>query len=70
MDRLERVKKDKVMPKDLVAAGLLKKESQLIKILGRGELKSSKEIHAHKFTQSAQKKIKKAGGKVILIGSK
>ncbi|UCE40202.1 MAG: 50S ribosomal protein L15 [Candidatus Aminicenantes bacterium] len=70
LDRLERVKKDKVMPKDLIEAGLLKKESQLIKILGRGELKSAKEIHAHRFTQSAQEKIKKAGGKAILIGSK
>jgi large subunit ribosomal protein L15 len=69
LDRLERVKKDKIVPKDLVEAGLLKKESHLIKILGRGEIKTSKEIHAHKFTQSAQEKIKKAGGKVILIGS-
>ena len=58
------------MPKDLVEAGLLKKESQVFKILGRGEVKSAKEIHAHKFTQSAQEKIEKAGGKAILIGSK
>jgi large subunit ribosomal protein L15 len=70
LDRLERVKKDKIKPKDLVDAGLLKKESQLIKILGRGEIKSAKEIHAHKFTASAQDKIQKAGGKAILIGSK
>lgn len=70
LDRLERVKKDKIMPKDLVEAGLLKRESQIIKILGRGELKSAKEIHAHKFTQSAQKKIEKTGGKAVQIGSK
>jgi large subunit ribosomal protein L15 len=70
MDRLERVKKTKIMPKDLVEAGLLKKESELIKILGRGDLKSGKEIHAHRFTQSAKEKIEKAGGKAILIGSK
>ena len=70
LDRLERIGKDKIKPKDLVDAGLLKKESQVVKILGRGELKSAKEIHAHKFTQSAQEKIQKAGGKTILIGSK
>jgi len=70
LDRLERIGKNKIKPKDLVDAGLLKKESQVVKILGRGELKSAKEIHAHKFTQSAQEKIKKAGGKAVLIGSK
>lgn len=70
LDRLERIDKDKIKPKDLVDAGLLKKESQVVKILGRGEIKSAKEVHAHKFTQSAQDKIQKAGGKAILIGSK
>jgi large subunit ribosomal protein L15 len=70
LDRLERVKKDKILPKDLVDAGLLKNDSQLIKILGRGEIKAAKEIHAHKFTASAQEKIQKAGGKAILIGDK
>ena len=69
LDRLERIAKDKIEPKDLVDAGLLKKESQAVKILGRGDIKSAKEIHAHKFTQSAQDKIKKAGGKAIHIGS-
>jgi large subunit ribosomal protein L15 len=70
LDRLDRIGKDKIKPKDLVGAGLLKKESEVVKILGRGELTSVKEIHAHKFTRSAQEKIQKAGGKAILIGSK
>jgi large subunit ribosomal protein L15 len=70
LDRLERISKDKIKPKDLVEAGLLKKESGAVKILGRGEITSAKEIHAHKFTQSAQEKIQKAGGKAIIIGSK
>jgi len=70
LDRLERIGKGTIKPKDLVDAGLLKKESQDVKILGRGELTSAKEIHAHKFTQSAQEKIQKAGGKAIIIGSK
>jgi large subunit ribosomal protein L15 len=69
LDRVEKISKSTIKPKDLVEAGMLKKESHIIKILGRGELSSPKEIHAHKFTQSAQKKIKKAGGKAIIIGS-
>ena len=69
LDRLEKIKKEKIWPKDLVHAGLLKKESEIIKVLGRGELSSPKEIHAHKFSQSAQNKIEKAGGKAIIIGS-
>jgi len=68
--RLGKIKKEKITPKVLVDAGLLKKESQDVKILGKGDLTSAKEIHAHKFTQSAQEKIKKAGGKAIIIGRK
>jgi len=70
LDRLERISKNKIQLKDLIDAGFLKNESQTVKILGRGELKSAKEIHAHKFTRSAQEKIQKAGGKAIIIGSK
>ncbi len=70
LDRLERISKSKIKLKDLFDAGLIKKESHAVKILGRGELTSAKEIHAHKFSQSAQEKIQKAGGKAIIIGSK
>jgi large subunit ribosomal protein L15 len=70
LDRLERISKNKIQLKDFIEAGLLKNEKQAVKILGRGDLKSAKEIHAHKFTRSAQEKIQKAGGKAIIIGSK
>ena len=70
LDRLERISKNKIQLKDFVDAGFLRNESQAVKVLGRGELTSAKEIHAHKFTRSAQEKIKKAGGKAIIIGSK
>lgn len=66
--RLERVKKKEIKPKDLVEAGLIKKETERIKILGRGDLSSPKTIRAHKFSQSAQQKIEKAGGKAVVIG--
>jgi large subunit ribosomal protein L15 len=70
LDRISKITKAKIEPKDLVNAGIIKKETELIKVLGRGEISASKTIHAHKFTKSAQEKIEKAGGKVKVIGSK
>ena len=56
-------------PKELRAAGLIKKEAERVKILGRGEISASKTIQAHKFSRSAQEKIEKAGGQAIIIGN-
>ncbi|EKB57022.1 50S ribosomal protein L15 [Bergeyella zoohelcum] len=50
----------------LVANGLASK-NDLIKILGRGELKASVAISAHKFTKSASELIEKVGGKAITL---
>ncbi|MBN1274006.1 MAG: 50S ribosomal protein L15 [Candidatus Aminicenantes bacterium] len=69
LERLDTFKKEKITPKDMAEAGLINKESENVKILGRGEVSSAKSIHAHKFSKSAQEKIEKAGGKAILIGS-
>ncbi|MCK4337932.1 MAG: 50S ribosomal protein L15 [Candidatus Aminicenantes bacterium] len=69
LDRLENIKKAEINLKDLVKAGIIKKETEPVKILGRGKLSSAKTIHAHKFSESAQKKIEKSGGKAVLIGS-
>ncbi len=41
------------------------KKNDLVKILGRGELKASLKVAAHKFTKSAQEAITSAGGEVI-----
>jgi len=70
LDRLERIKKKEITLKDLLEAGFIKKEGEAVKILGRGEISSSKTIHAHRFSQSAQKKIEERGGKAIFIGRK
>ena len=56
-------------PKELRAAGLIKKDAERVKILGRGEISASKTIQAHKFSRSAQEKIEKAGGQAIIIGN-
>ncbi|QBO58046.1 50S ribosomal protein L15 [Chryseobacterium salivictor] len=50
----------------LVANGLAKK-SEIVKIMGRGELKAGISISAHKFTKSAEEAIAKAGGKAITL---
>ncbi|WHF51102.1 50S ribosomal protein L15 [Chryseobacterium gotjawalense] len=50
----------------LVENGLAKK-SEIVKIMGRGELKAGISISAHKFTKSAEEAIAKAGGKAITL---
>ena len=50
----------------LVENGLSSK-NELVKILGRGELKSNISITAHKFTKSAKEAISKVGGKAIVL---
>ncbi|MCW3162069.1 50S ribosomal protein L15 [Chryseobacterium oryctis] len=50
----------------LVANGLASK-NELVKIMGRGELKSAVSISADKFTKSAEELISKAGGKAITL---
>jgi large subunit ribosomal protein L15 len=50
----------------LVENGLVSK-NELVKIMGRGELKSAVSISADKFTKSAEELIAKAGGKAITL---
>lgn len=50
----------------LVQHGLAKK-SEIVKIMGRGELKTGVSISAHKFTKSAEEAISKAGGKAVIL---
>jgi large subunit ribosomal protein L15 len=50
----------------LIENGLLKK-SEIVKIMGRGELKSNISVSAHKFTKSAEEAISKAGGTPITL---
>ena len=45
----------------------LVRKNELVKILGRGELKGKIKISAHKFTASAKSAIEAAGGEAISI---
>ena len=56
-----------VGPEELVSAGLVKKKSVPIKILGDGDLHRKISIKAHKFSRAAREKIDQAGGKVEVI---
>jgi large subunit ribosomal protein L15 len=46
---------------------LVQKRGARIKILGEGELTKKLTVSAHGFSKSAQAKIEKAGGKVVVI---
>ena len=61
----KKIKKD-LTKENLVQFGLISKKD-LIKVLGRGELKSGIKIEANKFSRTAILKIKKVGGEPIEI---
>lgn len=50
----------------MIENGLITK-NELVKVMGRGELKSAVSISADKFTKSAEELIAKAGGKAITL---
>jgi large subunit ribosomal protein L15 len=56
-----------VSPLTLVAAGLIKRQDELVKILGRGELETELTVRAHAFSGSAREKIEAAGGMVEIV---
>ena len=45
------------------------KKKDLVKILGRGELKAKLEVTAHYFSKSATEAIEKSGGKVTPLNA-
>ena len=60
---VENKKVEDINLETFVSNGLAKKKD-LVKIMGRGELKAKVNITAHKFTASAKAAIEAAGGKV------
>jgi large subunit ribosomal protein L15 len=58
---------DEVTPETLVAAGLVRKLSVDVKVLGEGELTKSLAVSAHRFSRSAVEKIEAAGGTVVWL---
>lgn len=58
---------DEVTPQTLVDARLIKRKSQPVKILGHGDMNRPMVIQAHKFSKSAEEKIRAAGGRAEVI---
>lgn len=71
LDKLQQLVDDQVI-KDtvdfvtLLELGVVNK-NDLVKILGRGELKSKLKVTAHKFTASAKAAIEAAGGEAVTL---
>ena len=51
----------------LLAAGVIKKVDDGVKVLGNGEITSKLTVNAAAFSQTAKEKIEKAGGKAEVI---
>jgi large subunit ribosomal protein L15 len=69
LDKLQELV-DKKVVKDMVTfetlvENRLARKTDLVKILGGGELKASLKVSVHKFTASAKAAIEKAGGEAI-----
>jgi large subunit ribosomal protein L15 len=56
-----------VTPEALKAAGLVRKLSVDVKVLGGGELTKKLAVTAHRFSKSAVEKIEAAGGSVVWL---
>jgi large subunit ribosomal protein L15 len=62
----DNLKVNKIDQETLIKKHLVGKR-ELIKVLGRGEIKTAVEVHAHKFSETAKQAIESAGGSVHLI---
>lgn len=52
---------------DLLIQNGMASKNELVKIMGRGELKSKVQVNAHAFTATAKKAIEEKGGSVTTI---
>ncbi|MFH0918246.1 MAG: 50S ribosomal protein L15 [Candidatus Omnitrophota bacterium] len=64
---LKAIKETTITPLLLKANGLIRNESALTKILGKGSIKNAVTIQAHAFSKRAAAEIVSAGGKAEII---
>ena len=71
LDRLQQLVDDgkikDTITLDVLIENRLARKNELVKILGRGELKAKLNITVHKFTATAKAAIEKAGGEAVAI---
>ncbi len=63
---LDKIKGDDPITPELLRDKRMVNRKGPIKVLGEGEMTSPVTVHAKKFSKSAMKKIKNAGGKAII----
>lgn len=59
----------KVGVSELLAAGLISKPTDLVKVLAEGDLSHALHLTIHRASASARSKIEQAGGSVALLGA-
>lgn len=71
LDTLQQLVDDKkikdTVDLDIILSNRLAGKNDLVKILGRGELKAKLKVSAHKFTASAKAAIEAAGGEAVTL---
>ena len=70
LGKLEKLEGDTFSVDSLMAAGVIHKVQDGLKILGTGVLTRKITVEAHHFSKSALEKIEKAGGTAQVIGAK
>jgi large subunit ribosomal protein L15 len=66
LDTLSELGEDRIDPEVLVARGIVR-SGAFVKILGRGEVTSKLDVHAHAVSKTAESAITAAGGTITLI---
>lgn len=66
--QLGKLEGDTFTPESLVAAGIVKKLGDGLKVLGNGELTRKISVTAHLFSETAVQKIQAAGGAATALG--
>jgi len=69
LGHLDKLEGDTFDADSLIAAGVIHKVKDGLKVLATGQLTRSITVEAHHFSKSAVEKIEKAGGKVLVIGA-
>jgi len=68
LDDLERFEAGtEITPDFLIGSGIVKSEKDGIKVLGNGEISKALTVRAHKFSKSAEEKLRAAGGTVEVL---
>src|SRR4051794_8290667 len=69
LGRLEKLESEMFTVESMLAAGIIKKVQDGVKVLGTGVLTRKITVEAHHFSKSALEKIQQAGGTAQTIGA-